>query len=240
MRFVDTLRSLLRRWYIVLTGVAVTVALAFLAYGVIPVTYQAEGRVLLMPPQRTVPPNGNPYMFLGGMSQALDVLVAKAGAEDVVKPIMDASPGSTYTVATDPTTSAPVVLITVTAKDARSAMTVLSRAMATIGNSLQAMQDQESLAEPLRIKTASLVVDPKPTKDQKNRLTMTVVSTGAGLVGTVILTGFIDGWLMQRRSRRSHRAATESAASARSEDGGKSDVDARRSEQRKHEAAAVS
>ncbi|QDP94595.1 hypothetical protein FOE78_00505 [Microlunatus elymi] len=202
MRLVDTLRSLARRWYILLAGILVTGAIAYGAFTSITPTYQAQGRVLLMPPTLTVGPKGNPYLFLGGMSQAVDVLIGKASAETIVESITTAHPGTTYTLVADPTTSAPVVLITATSHDPDSAMAVMKQAVGTVDTTLTRMQDAEHLGDKLRIRAETLDLDSEPTPQTKTQLAATIVAAGAGLVGTVVLTGFIDGWLVQRRLRR--------------------------------------
>jgi hypothetical protein len=211
MRLVDTLHSLQRRWYILLAGLIATLAVAYGAFTTIAPSYQAEGRVLLMPPPASVGAKGNPFLFLGGMGQALDVLVERAGAENVVKPINDAHPGTGYTVTVDYSTSAPVVLITATGKDPAATMAVMKAALQTVPDTLQAMQDQADLRDPLRIQTTTLVVDRAPTKNVKNQLTITIIAVGAGAVGTVVLTGFIDGWLVQRRLRHQQPKASHAA-----------------------------
>ena len=71
----DMLRSLLRRWYIVVLGVILTVAGVYGAYTVTPVTYSATSTVVLLPPEKSVKDGDNPYLYLGGLGQALNVLV---------------------------------------------------------------------------------------------------------------------------------------------------------------------
>ena len=73
-------RSLRRRWYLVLALAVLTVGATFLVAQRTGETYEATGTVLVFPPSQTEGPTGdmseeNPYLSLGGVGQARDVVV---------------------------------------------------------------------------------------------------------------------------------------------------------------------
>lgn len=62
----DLVASMIRRWYFIVTGVLLTGVLGFLAFSFVPVTYQASGSVLLLPPKSSVGARGNPSCTSAG------------------------------------------------------------------------------------------------------------------------------------------------------------------------------
>ncbi|SDB82501.1 hypothetical protein GA0111570_1046 [Raineyella antarctica] len=202
MNFEDSMRVLLRRWYIVLIGLLVTMTGTYLTYQAIPPRFTSEARVLLMPPSESVGKNGNPFLYLGGMGQALDVLTQLSSAADVVDPITHRHPGSEYSVEPDRTTSAPVVHIVVTGGDPHEVSSMQSEALTSVETTLAAMQNKVGLSDGLKIRTMLLVADPEPSMDTKARLRMALVVAGAGGVGTLIMTSMLDGVILRRRPRR--------------------------------------
>ena len=126
MRLTETLKSLGRRWYVVVLGLAVTLGMGYLVDIKVPSTYQAEGSILLMPPDSTVGAAGNPYLYLGGLNQALDVLVRRASAIEVSGPILEKYPDSTYTVDPDRTIASPIVIVTTESPSSEASLKLMS------------------------------------------------------------------------------------------------------------------
>jgi hypothetical protein len=219
MRLKELIKTLARRWYIVLAGLALTAGACAVVFEKIPATYEATGSLVLMPPSATVGENGNPYLYLVGMSQALDVLTRRANASEVRNPILERFPGVTYSVDADRSTSGAVVLVKAAGPSPSATMDGLKAAMETVPATLSAMQDELSVKDYLRINLRTIVVDHEPTMENKTQLQLIIVAAGAGLVGTLLLARMLDGLLASRRDERDSLAAGHStgtpASSAR-------------------------
>lgn len=214
----DMIRSLMRRWYILLGCLLAAGVASCVVYQSVPVAYSAKGSLVLMPPRSTVGPDGNPYLFLGGMGQALDVLASKLSAEDTQAPILEAYPGIAYTAEPDRSSSGSVVLATVRGADGNQVMVGLGAVVAAVPTTLAAMQESQAVPEDSRISLMTLVVDSQPTVDSKTRTVSLLVTAGGGVALGILLTGLVDGRLLARTGRLT---ATERAAKASTRSSGK-------------------
>lgn len=197
----DMLRSLMRRWYVLLACLLAAGLASYLVYQSTPVAYSAKGSLVLMPPRSTVGPDGNPYLFLGGMGQALDVLASKLSAEDTQAPILEAYPGVAYTAEPDRSSSGSVVLATVRGSNGNQVMDALASVVAAVPTTLAAMQESQSVPEDSRISLMTLVVDSQPTVDSKNRTVSVLITAGGGVALGILFSGLIDGRLLARTGR---------------------------------------
>jgi hypothetical protein len=203
MELSDTLATLVRRWHILLLGLLMTGGLGWAVYQAVPTTYEASGSILLMPADTMVGKGGNPYLYLGGMRDALDVLVRRSSSEHSRQSVLSRFDGANYTVSTDPTTQSPIVLVTAQSKSPDDSMALRQEAMATIGRNLESMQNELGISDKSRIRMRELVVDSSATANTKMALQAAIVSVGAGLLCTLAATAFADKVLTRRRARRS-------------------------------------
>ncbi|BCW73400.1 hypothetical protein [Arthrobacter sp. NicSoilB8] len=202
MQLKELIRSLARRWYVVLAGLALTAGMCAVVYERVPATYEASGSLVLMPPSATVGATGNPYLYLVGMSQALDVLTRRANAAEVRAPVLENFPAMTYSVDADRSTSGAVVVVKVSSPNPGETMGGLKAALGTVPATLKAMQDELSVPEYSRINLKTIVVAPESSMENKAQLQLIIVTAGAGAVGTVLLARMLDGLLLARRMRR--------------------------------------
>lgn len=221
----EVLRSLARRWYLVLLFLGAVGGATYSVYQWVPASFAAQGTLVLMPPKSSVEPDGNPYLYLAGMGQALDVLTSKVSAPEVKEPLVDAHPEVTFTVEPDRSSSGSVVLVTVRGPDSGKVMAALPAVMAAVPESLSALQQAQSVALNSRITLMPLVVDSKPKMDTKNRTVFTVAVAGAGGALSILLTGFIDGRLLARRAGLAAVGAEQESASERPTDPGHKDAE---------------
>lgn len=202
MELSDTLRALVRRWYVLLLGLLLTAGAGWAVHRAVPTTYQATGSILLMPSPVMVGDAGNPYLYLGGMRDVLDVVIRRSDAEQVREGLLAPYEGSDYEVAPDATTQSPIIVVTAESLSPEDAVALLQAALVTVGSNLDAMQDELTLPEANRIQRRELVVDATATADNSTARQATIATVGAGLLGTLLLTGFVDGRLLRRRARR--------------------------------------
>lgn len=219
MRARDTLGSLLRRWYILALGLLLTAAMCWVLQGRVPVTYEAKGSQVLMPPPATVG-EGNPYLYLGGLSQALDVLIRHVSAEEATKPVLRAFPGTNYSVQADGSTSGSILVISASGSTPEATMGVLQAALDKVPVALKAMQDELAIADKVRINVRTVVVDSQATRNDQSQMRLVLLAAGAGTVSAVFLTAMVDGLLSGRNSARRVNGSTNGRNSARRVKGG--------------------
>ena len=196
----DLKASLLRRWYLVLGGLLLTAGICTAAYQLVPATYQAQASVVMLPPNSSVSKGGNPYLYLGGLGQALDVLTRALQADSAQRPITDAHPDSTYTALPDTTTTGPILLVTVDGPTPGETLATLHAVLASVPPALVSLQDGLGVAANSRITSMNLAADEQPTKIQKDQTRALLAAAAVGLVATVLLTGVIDGLLTSRKA----------------------------------------
>lgn len=211
MNFFHLLAGLGRRWYIAVPGVAIALWLCLYAFERVPVSYAARSSMILLPPD-TVTEGGNPYLFLGGLAPALDVLVRRVDADIVRGPIEDEFQVANYIVFADKTTSGPIIAIEGTAPTAGDALQITRAVDDVVPTALAEMQTELGVPEGARITLSTVSVDKKATMDSSTRTQAVVVIAALGLGGTLLLTGLVDSLMLTRRSRiDARKAATESS-----------------------------
>lgn len=202
MHLVDTLRSILRRWYIFLLGLVVSFGLAGAAAVVIQPSYEAEGTLLLMPPTGIVGPEGNPYLYLGGMTEALDVLVRRSNAPEAVEAVESQFNGLEISSAPDRTTSSPILIITVSGSSEPDALKAIELGRSVVIRELDSMQNELDVPQSMHINTEDLVIANQATANRKVAIQLAILIAAAGVVGTLMFTGFMDGQLLAREAAR--------------------------------------
>lgn len=207
-------RALLRRWYAALAGLLAVAGLAYVLYGAVPVDYKASGSVVLLPPSKSVGAGGNPYLFLNGLGQAMDVLTRRLTAPDVSERLMRDFPEATYTAAPDVTSGSSILVVAVKSRDSGVSARALRAVLDSVPAELAAMQ--VALAVPSEARIGSMpVADPAPPiADGKPRLQAVAAASMVGAVGVLMLTALLDGLLLRRAARRSEASdviAEESA-----------------------------
>lgn len=214
MNVSETLRGLWRRWYITVPGLILAVALAVGSFIMIKPGYERTATQLLLPGEGLVPEGTtNPYLFLGGLSQAADILTRTVGAGETLGPIVEKYPGLQVEVKRDPLSSGPVILFTVTAKSDADAAAALDDVLETSVVTLDRLQTQQGVASRDRISISGLTTDVASTPQQRTRMT---VAAGVGLgvaVLTLVVASLVDGLIRRRR-----RAGTASADGKRAAD----------------------
>lgn len=200
------IRRIGRRWYCLLAGLLAVAGLCYWVNAHAPVQYRIQGSVVLLPSPETIG-GGNPYLFLNGLSQAMDVLTRRLVAPSVEEPLVAAYPHTTYTAAADQTTGSSIILISVTSESEANADSALSAVMDQIPKILVSMQDELSVPPQGRIGSMPVTTQKVPTIDSKSRIQLLVLSAVGGLALTLLLTAAIDGLIVGSASRIRRRRA---------------------------------
>lgn len=202
----DLAKGLLRRWYLTVIGLLVTLCGAYMVYGVVPLTYKATASVVLVPPATAVVEGENPYLYMGGLDQAMSVLVVKMNSEAVSATLIKDNPGTTYALDRDVTTTGPIMLVTVESTSEAITLQVVDKVLNVIPTNLKALQDQLAIPKTSRITSMNIASDEQAAAQNKNRIRMTLTVAAAGGAATVLLTGLLDRLVMSRKRRRKQRA----------------------------------
>jgi hypothetical protein len=211
MNLAETLRGLLRRWYITFPGVVLAIAVAAGAWVLVPPSYERTATQLLLPGQQNIPVDSNPLLYLGGLSFAADVLVRAVGAQNTLDEITKDYPNATVDVARDGSSSGPFILITVSAPTNAEAGTILQSYVDRTATVLDDLQKNQGIASNNRITVIPVAVDATSTVQQRSRLVATAGSGVAVLALSLLLAGFVDGLNRQRRRRLGPEDDEESA-----------------------------
>lgn len=204
MNIALTLKRLGRRWYILVPGLLLAVALAIGAWHVTPPKYERTATQVLLPGTSSLPTNANPYYYLGGLSQAADVLVRAVGSDNVLSNIQNDHPGVAVEVARDPSTSGPVIRIVVTALSDAEAAAVVDLLVEKTASELDALQDANAAARSDRITVVPISVDDRSTVRARGQLVTTVAVAGLLSALTILVAALVEG-LSSRATKRRER-----------------------------------
>lgn len=203
MNLADVLRGLWRRWYVVVPGVILAVAAGIGAWQLVPPSYERTGTQLLLPGSASIPQSGNPYLYLGGLSQASDVLVTAMSSESGIDALLKGHPGAKVVIARAPSTPGPQILITVTARTDSESGVILNAAIARTVIQLDNLQNIDGITSGNRIAITSITVDDHSTLIQKNRILGVIGASVAVLLVTLLTAALIDGLSTRKRRRAS-------------------------------------
>lgn len=198
----DLLKSLLRRWYIVLIGLGLTAGMVFFAYSITPVTYKASAVVVLLPPKKSVADGDNPYLYMGGLGQALNVLVITMNSANTQEAVLKERVGLGFALEQDTTTTGPIINITTVAPTNTDALDLLDQVVELIPQTLDGLQSQLEVPGNAKIGLMTLAQAHVADTENKRQLQLMAVSGAAGLVGTVLVVAAIDKLLAKRAGKR--------------------------------------
>lgn len=194
--------AIVRRWYALVSGLLIVSGLSYFLYGLIPVDYKVSGSAVLLPSEQSVGVGGNPYLFLSGLGQAMDVLTRKMTAPEVTARLTQDFPKTTYTVAPDVTSGSSILVVTVKSSTSAQAMAALSRVLNDVPSELTAMQDELKVPANSRISSMQVAQPDAPIVDGKPRIQAVAAAGVAGVLFAVLFTALLDGVLLRRAERR--------------------------------------
>lgn len=203
--------ALLRRWYLTVAGVALAIAITALMVVRIGPTYKAEGALLLFPPTTTikngttVETQGNPYLMLGGLSQARDIVIRSLDSRSAKKQFEEQEPLATYEVTPDFSTSGPIIVIDVSAPSQSAAVAGLKTVMSTVPGTLKALQSGLDLPQSAYITSRKLTADTIPEVVRSGQIRSGIVVGVVVMALTLFLLALLDGLLESRPSKGTRR-----------------------------------
>jgi hypothetical protein len=205
MTMKTVLQGILRRWYVVLAGLLITAGGCVFGYTHTGPIYQRSASELLVPGTQTVPQGGNPFLYLGGLSQASDVLVRALTADNLQRPILEGRTDVAVDIARDVSTSGPILVVTVNGPKDADVSAVFESILDAIPTTLSSLQAEAEVPAAARITVLPVTVDTSSSTTQKSRFETTAVIGAGGLAATLLLAALIDGLVLaRRRARESH------------------------------------
>lgn len=208
-------RVLLRRWYLVLLGAIATVGLGYQTTRMMPPDYTVTAETLMLPPATSVPAGSNPYLALGGLDAAGDVLSKSLSSDAAAAAVKAQGARGQYTVSLDPGTPAPLVLVTATASSSDDAMGTLQLVLNRLPVTLAEIQQSAKVPQNAMITSSVITKSTEAVKSSKPQVRALVVALGAGLGLTLLLVAAVDALMRGRRARRGqHTQPSPLAASA--------------------------
>ncbi|MFF1830869.1 hypothetical protein [Paenarthrobacter sp. NPDC058040] len=202
MQFRTVLASVVRRWYVLVAGILVTGLLCAAIQMNAPDKFKAQASLVLMPSSQSIGAAGNPYLYLGGMSEALDILIRKLSSQPVRERVLANFGTATYTAEPDRGTNGAILVITANADSPEQTMSLLKAVMEETPRSLNEMQEALNVAVPARITTMNLLVDRQAVPEVKARTQLVLVAGAGGVAMTLVIAVLLDGLLLTRQRRK--------------------------------------
>jgi hypothetical protein len=206
MEFTAVAAAVLRRWYVVLVGIALTTGLVYGVHIMVPPTYVATGSMLLLPPGASVPNGSNALLQLGGLEQPASLVVAYLAGDEARRQLAVKYPNSTYDIVLDPLSRGPLIQFTVEDPAPDQVMGALKAVLAAVPDALSRLQDEVDAPAVARITSMPLAVDTEPTTKMSSALRAVIAAAGVGLVLTLVGAVAIDSLAVRRRERRTAAA----------------------------------
>ena len=198
--------SLVRRWYLVLGAVALSVVAVVLSMARSAPTYQAEGVVLVFPPTQTTVVDGepqtpgNPFLELGGLAPIRDLLIRTMTATTFQMEMAEKHPTAGYQVASDFTTDGPLLVIQVTAPSNDEAISTLNDSTGSVPRLIKELQAGKNFPKRApRVTSMEVTKDTVAAPDTSGEVRSGIMA-GAGVFTVLLLgIGLTDGLLRRRR-----------------------------------------
>ncbi|MFF1879648.1 hypothetical protein [Leifsonia sp. NPDC058230] len=218
MDLFEIVRAAGRRWYVLVAGLILTGGLVMAVLRIIPLTYDVQSSVLLLPPRQTASANGpvtdggNPFLNLGGLDVVAGVLSKSLMDSASVESIVPKGSHAEYTVEPDPSVSGSVLAVTASDRTPAGAFSTLDSVLALTTTRLKALQDEVNATGGSQVRLM-VITDNTVAEPNTSALVRTlIVVVAAGLVITALLAISVDALLRRRKTRKAARLAAREAA----------------------------
>lgn len=220
------LRTLLRRWYLVLLGLLLSGALGYAGYALAPPVYEARGTILLLPSKDQMATGGrNPFLQLNNLDSISGIVIARLNGDDAINAFEDTHPTAEYVVQPDLTMRGPTIQVIATDETEEGSLNVLNLLLDDATRTLLDVQTEQKVPKPAIVGSMRLVVDSTAEK-QTDATVRTAIAAGvAGLLASGILVFAIDGLLLRRRHNQENRGSQPGRAQPRGRRGAGKNLD---------------
>jgi len=199
MDLADLIAGLRRRWWAGLLGIVGTAFLLQYVYSIVPLQYQDQAAMLLLPPASALEKSTNPYLGLGGLQAATDVLARAVSTGAVHDTLAPKDGTAAFEVVRDTSGAGPVVVIDATDTTSDGAQALLGQVAETVPKVLLDLQNAVGVTPAEQIRVVEIARSSTPTVDNKTQFRALLLSGVGGLALTLFGVSALDS-LMRRRS----------------------------------------
>ncbi len=231
----DLTRTFMRLWYLTLPLLLLAGVIGAGVWSKVGSTYTSTASLVLIPPTSVVDANrsagtaysaNNPLLYLGGMTEARDVVVSSISTPSLAEEMLK-SYHATATVSGQPGSTAPIVVIQIESTSPSDSLKGLEHLVSEVPNRLMALQEDMQIAGKDKVSAMTLAVDGAPTVERKRQLEFSVAAFAFIMMSGALAIAMFDarrrstGDALPPRSqsskttRRSEGAASAGRRSAR-------------------------
>lgn len=205
--------ALVRRWYLSLLALIISLGLGLFAFSQIGPTYAASSTLVPMPPQSVInsaradqsyAPN-NPLLYLGTLSNARDVLVSSLGSTQVQSQLQSRAPGASVSVAADATSGSPMIVVTSEAKTKSAALTGVRSMGGLADTTLRSVQDSLNVTSANRVTLYTLTQDKRAKTQRKKQLEYTILAFVLSMLSVLLVIALVDNLGRRLSAQRDNR-----------------------------------
>ncbi|MFB7980480.1 chain length determinant protein [Streptomyces vinaceus] len=216
MDLAEIWRVMRRRWYVLLPGLLLTVALVAGVYVLVPVEYRSQSTVTLLNSKKaTVAFDGNPFLSTqASLTGMADGLARNLNSDDSRADLKARGVTGEYEAKIADNAQGPFMWLSVTGTDPAAVLKSDQVFTAYAEKRLQEFQVQQSVTPEAMIRMATIVPPQKPEAQTKTRLQYLIMAGALGFVLSLVATFFVEA--RRRRSDKPGRhrpAPAESAGS---------------------------
>lgn len=215
MDLADLIASLRRRWWALVPGLVAAAALVVAAMVLVPQSYVDKASLLLLPPKSTLADVTNPYLGLGGLQPAADVLTRALNDGPEHQAIAPEEGTATFSVYRDSTTSGPIVVVEVADTSAAGARRTLDAVIERAPKILAALQSEVGVPGSDLVRIQTIAQLEKPETDSKDQLRAVLVAAVVGLGLAVLGAVLIDSLMVRRQDRAGQERTGEPRGTGR-------------------------
>ncbi|MBU4215297.1 MAG: hypothetical protein KJ792_11655 [Actinobacteria bacterium] len=194
------LAQLRRRAWVTALCLVATATMAFYVQSTVPALYQVQASLVLVPPSLAQDPGSNPFLSIGGLNPAADVLVRALNYSSFRETVAPAGGTRTFDVSRDTDASGPLLVVNASDVTAAGANEVLDQVVKQAPISMAQLQDDIGVTHVAMIDVLEIARESQPTIDTKSQQRALLMVVAAGLVATVLGVGLLDRWLLKRKA----------------------------------------
>lgn len=187
-----------RRWYLGIAALVLTVAGCVGLAALVPPSYNVQAYVVLVPPPSTLDPSANRLLGLGGLDGSVAILERSMRSDETSKELERTGGDATYEVAEDFTTSAPILLVTSTATTKAASSRMLDAVLERLPIRLRNLQVDVDIRPANQITLSVVSQDLEPKANQKSRIRAVAGGAAVMLTALTLLIAMVDGLLLRR------------------------------------------
>lgn len=207
MLSINAREAMLRRWYVMLAGLLLTIGGTVAASILFPPQHELTANILLIPPKITDSPQpgtntANPYLQLGGLDTMVGILGRSLTTPEQADRFYAAGAVSDYKVEADPTMPSAVLVVTVDGDTKDQAATTLRQILQAVPGMVESLQVQVGTPTKAMITSTVINEDQVGVVKRTSQLRVLVVVAGGGITSTVFAAVLIELLAVRRRARR--------------------------------------